>query len=204
MVYGFIYKITNSVNNKVYYGQTKSNPPSHRWNRHKYSTKKGCKVPIHCAMRLHGIDKFKFEIVYSCDTLNELNKKEIELISTTNSFCPNGYNIMKGGDNFERTEEHKKKIGDALRGKKKSAEHAANVKRSLKGVGLGVPKSEEHKKKISQAHLGKKKPQTKEHAEKLRQSHIGKKRSPETKEKQRQARINWWIRKKESENQREK
>lgn len=199
MVYGVIYKITNSVNDKIYCGQTKSSPPSHRWNRHKYSTKKGCTVPLHCAMRLHGIDKFKFEIVCSCETLDELNKKEIELISTTNSFCPNGYNITNGGDNFERTEEHKRKIGDALRGKKKSLEHIENVKIALKGNGLGIPKSEEHKQKISQAHIGKKKPQTKEQIEKRRQLMIGRKRSLETKEKQRQARKEWWAKKKEAE-----
>lgn len=201
MVYGVIYKISNSVNDKLYYGQTKANPPSHRWNRHKYSTKKGCKVPLHSAMRLHGIDKFKFEIVCSCDTLDELNNKEIELISTANSFCPNGYNIMKGGDNFERTEEHRKKIGDALRGKKKSSEHIENMKIARKGVKRG-PFTQEHKDKISQAHKGKKKPQTSAHIEKRRQQQIGQKRSPETIDKQRQARINWWIKKKEPENQR--
>lgn len=201
MVYGFIYRITNSVNDKVYYGQTKSNPPSHRWNRHKYSAKKGCKVPIHGAIRLHGIDNFKFEVVYTCETLDELNKKEIEVINTNNSFCPNGYNIMKGGDNFERTEEHKKKIGDALRGLKRTPEHCQIMSIALKGIKHG-PFTQEHKDKISQAHKGKKKPQTPEHIEKRRQQQIGQKRSPETIDKQRQARIKWWIKKKEAENQR--
>jgi group I intron endonuclease len=196
MVYGVIYKITNSLNNKIYYGQTKSNPPSQRWNRHKYSAKNNCRVPIHCAMRKHGIENFKFEIISFCDTIDELNKKEIEIISTSNSFCPYGYNIMKGGDNFERTEDHKKKIGDALRGKKKTSEHIEKMKISRKGVGLGIPKSKEHKQKISKAHIGKKKPRTKEHSEKIRQLRIGKKQSPETIEKMRIARKEWWIRKK--------
>jgi group I intron endonuclease len=203
MVYGVIYKISNSVNDKVYYGQTKSTPPSHRWNRHKYSAKKSCNVPIHCAMRLHGIDKFKFEIVCSCDTLDELNKKEIELISTSNSFCPNGYNIMKGGDNFERTEEHRKKIGDGLRGIKRTQEQCHAMSIARKGVKRG-PFTQEHKDKISQSHKGKKKPQTKEQIQCRTALLIGKTRTAETKEKQRQARINWWIKKKESENQREK
>uniref|UniRef100_A0A6C0DQI8 GIY-YIG domain-containing protein n=1 Tax=viral metagenome TaxID=1070528 RepID=A0A6C0DQI8_9ZZZZ len=201
MVYGFIYKITNSVNDKVYYGQTKSNPPSHRWNRHKYSSKKDCNVPIHCAMRLHGIEKFKFEIVCSCDTLDELNKKEIEVISTNNSYCPNGYNIMKGGDNFERSAEHRKKIGDALRGLKRTPEYCQAMSIARKGIKRG-PFTQEHKDKISQAHKGKKKPQTPAHIEKRRQQQIGQKRSPETIEKQRQARINWWIKKREPENHR--
>lgn len=204
MGYGVIYKISNLVNDKVYYGQTKSNPPSHRWNRHKYSAKNDCKVPIHSAMRKHGIENFKFEIICSCDTLDALNKKEIEIIFSSNSFCPNGYNVMKGGDNFERTEDHKKKIGDALRGKQKTAEHVEKMKISKKGIRLGIPKSEEHKQKISKAHLGKKKPQTREHIEKRVLLQKGTTRTPETKERQRQARINWWIKKKEAETQREK
>ena len=53
-----------------------------------------------------------------CNTLEELNSKEIELISVNNTICPNGYNVMKGGDNYERTDEHKIKIGNALRGKR--------------------------------------------------------------------------------------
>jgi group I intron endonuclease len=197
MVYGVIYKISNSVNDKVYYGQTKANPPFHRWNRHKYSTKKGCNVPIHCAMRLYRIDKFKFEIICSCDTLDQLNKKEIELISTGTSFCPNGYNIMKGGDNFERTEEHRKKIGDGLRGIKRTPEQCRAMSIARKGVKRG-PFTQEHKDKISQAHKGKNKPQTKEQIERRSALLKGKTRTPETKEKQRQARINWWIRKKEA------
>jgi len=200
MAHGVIYKISNSINDKVYYGQTKSSPPSHRWNRHKYSAKNHCKTPIHCAMRKHGIENFKFEIICSCDTLEELNEKEIEIIFNSNSFCPKGYNVMKGGDNFERTEEHKKKIGDSLRGKKKTAEHVENMKISKKGIGLGIPKSEEHKQKISKAHLGKKKPQTKEHIETRALLQRGTKRTPETIEKMKIARKEWWVRKKFSEN----
>lgn len=149
-MYGVIYKITNSINNKIYFGQTKANPPSGRWNRHKYSTKNGCKVPIHNAMRLHGIENFKFEVIHSCDTIKELNIKEIDLISTNNTFCPNGYNIMKGGDNYERTDEHKKKISDAHIGKKKTPEHLEKIRLSKLGKKI-KPFTDEHKKKISDA-----------------------------------------------------
>ena len=191
MVYGVIYKITNSINDKVYYGQTKSKLPNARWNRHKYSVNIGCKVPIHCAMRLYGVENFKFEIVCYCDTLEELNSKEIEFISVNNTICPNGYNVMKGGDNYERTEEHRRKIGDAHRGKKKSAEHIEKMKLSRKGVKIG-PFTEEHKRKIGDAHRGKKKkPQSPEHIAKKAKAALGRKHSPETIEKMRQARIRY-------------
>jgi group I intron endonuclease len=195
MVYGVIYKISNSINNKIYIGQTKSNPPSCRWNRHKYSVNKGCNVPIHNAMRLYGIEKFTFEVLHFCETLEEINSKEIEFISSYNTICPNGYNIMKGGDNFERTEEHKRKISDALRNKKKTPEHIEKMKISRKGKGRG-PFTEEHKQKISKANIGKKKPQSVEHREKINKALTGKKRSIETIEKMRQARKLYWEKKK--------
>ena len=195
MAYGVVYKITNSINNKIYVGQTKSKLPSYRWNRHKYSVNKGCTVPIHNAMRLYGIEKFNFEIVCLCETLEELNSREIELILNYNALCPNGYNIMKGGDNFERTEEHKRKIGDALRNKKKSPEHIEKMKISRKGK-RKQPFTEEHKQRISEAHIGKKKPQSIEHREKINKALTGKKRSVETIEKMRSARKLYWEKKK--------
>lgn len=195
MVYGVIYKISNSINSKIYIGQTKSNPPSFRWNRHKYSAKKGCNVPIHNAMRLYGIENFKFEILCCCDTLQELNCKEIELISIHNTLCPTGYNIMKGGDNYEKTEEHKRKIGDAIRGKKRSQETIELLSRIRRGVKRGSH-SEEHKRKISNAHIGKKKPMSPEHKEKIIKAITGRKNSIETIEKMRNARKLYWENKK--------
>lgn len=181
MVYGVIYRITNILNGKIYFGQTKSNPPSLRWNRHKYSANKGCKVPIHCAIALYGIDSFKFEIECYCDTLDELNKKEIELISKNNTFCPNGYNIMKGGDNYEKTDEHKQKIANSLRGKKKTPEQIEKIK--IAKTGRKIKRTKEHNEKISKAHLGKKKPQTPEHTAKIVKALTGRKNTPETIEK---------------------
>jgi group I intron endonuclease len=195
MTYGVIYKITNSINDKVYYGQTKSNPPNARWNRHKYSARTGVKSPIYFAMRLYGIENFLFKIVCTCDTLDDLNRKEIEYISADNTCCPNGYNIAKGGDNYEKTDQHKQKIGNALRGKKKSPEHIEKMKASRKGQKRG-PFTEEHKKKISLAHIGKKKPQTIESIKKRTSANIGRKHTPETIEKFRNARKLFWERKK--------
>lgn len=52
------------------------------------------------------------------------------------------------------TEQTKKKIGDALRGKEKSEEHKINISKSQTGKKRG-PHSAEHKKKISESNKGK-------------------------------------------------
>ena len=100
MPYGYIYRIVNSINDKVYYGQTTQEPPTDRWKSHqkdvRTNSKRGC-FAIHSAMRLHGIDNFKFEVLVSCETQEELDGKEIEMISIHNSVSPNGYNLKRGG-----------------------------------------------------------------------------------------------------------
>ena len=71
MVYGNIYKITNTVNTKLYFGQTRQSP-NRRWSQHKQAAKNGGKMILYNAIRLHGINNFTFEVVCECQTLEEL------------------------------------------------------------------------------------------------------------------------------------
>lgn len=138
----YIYKITNTINNKVYIGQTTLKYASQRWQVHKYDAKKKHKqYPLYRAMFKYGINKFKFEVIYVAKNLEELNEKEIEFIKIFNCLTPNGYNILHGGKNAKHTEETKKKIGLKSLGRK---------------TFLGKKHSEETKQKISKIHKGKK------------------------------------------------
>lgn len=91
-----IYKITNKINNKCYIGQ--SNNPMERWKKHKWIAKteqdKG-KSAIHDAIREVGEENFLFEII---GWFKDYNEKEKYYIQYYNSLVPNGYNIMKGGE----------------------------------------------------------------------------------------------------------
>ena len=116
MIYGVIYKISNSVNDKLYFGQTRQ-PPNRRWSQHKSAAKKGInKMILYNSIRLHGVDKFNFEVVCECETLEKLNAKEIEYISNNNTLAPNGYNTGRGGDNYEKSPETCKKISETNKG----------------------------------------------------------------------------------------
>lgn len=91
---GYIYKITNIINGKVYIGQTIQSIES-RWEQHKRSsTYKN--YALYYAMRKYGIDNFKIEMVEECDN-KELNDKEIKWISFYNSYH-DGYNMTLGGN----------------------------------------------------------------------------------------------------------
>jgi group I intron endonuclease len=114
---GYIYKITNTTNNKCYIGQTKQIKPEYRWNDHITSMKtgkNGCPLLIECAKK-YGIECFKFEVIIICFD-EDLDKYEIEYIKKYNSLVPNGYNVTDGGNinngfkNKKHTEETKQKL----------------------------------------------------------------------------------------------
>lgn len=100
---GYIYKITNLINQKVYIGQT-SKPYNTRWNEHKSyafnENKESYNYPLYKAFRKYGIENFKFEVVEECE-IKDLDDKEIFYIekysSSNNKY---GYNQSLGGKGF--------------------------------------------------------------------------------------------------------
>lgn len=99
---GYIYKITNLINEKVYIGQT-TTTIDHRWGQHK--TYRNKRNNLYSALDKYGIDNFKIEEIshYTRNTKEKLiqilNKKEIYYIAKYNSTNPDfGYNISIGGN----------------------------------------------------------------------------------------------------------
>lgn len=95
----YIYKITNTLNNKVYIGQ--SNNPDRRWSFHKNRCKKLNPVQyIHRAMIKYGIENFSFQLIAASwsDKQKDVDELERELIHQHDSRNPNkGYNLAPGG-----------------------------------------------------------------------------------------------------------
>lgn len=94
---GEIYKITNSINNKVYIGQTITTL-KHRFSQHKCSAlNKERKNALYNAIRKYGIENFFIENIETLPN-NLLNQREQYWIKFYNSY-KNGYNSTIGGDN---------------------------------------------------------------------------------------------------------
>lgn len=93
---GWIYIIRNTVNTKVYIGQTK-NHFQHRFRQHIYAANKDSQYIIYKAMRKYGIQNFFVGPLEQCN--NEvLNEKEIfwiKFYKSNNSKY--GYNMTEGG-----------------------------------------------------------------------------------------------------------
>lgn len=93
---GYIYKITNKINNKSYIGQTIT-PIKDRMNKH-YSHSKVATTGIDYAIHLYGQENFIVETL--CECLNsELDVMERYYIQYYNTYN-DGYNLTIGGQDI--------------------------------------------------------------------------------------------------------
>jgi group I intron endonuclease len=138
-----IYKITNTINNKIYIGQS-SLTLKQRVNRHLHqSNKNNPKMKICRAIKKYGFSNFKFEIIedgiFNSILLNEREIYWISLLKSNNKEL--GYNTLPGGrhasisknnpgmSNKKHTEESKDKIRKAFKGKKRPQSHIDAMKK---------------------------------------------------------------------------
>ena len=123
---GFIYIIRNTVNNKVYIGQTKVSV-TRRWQEHLRHAKYGDQV-INRAMRKYGIDKFYVETLEICniDVIDYREMYYIDLYDSTNK--SKGYNVSIGGNTprFKRKALSISDLVDLYTNKKFTLEEIAN------------------------------------------------------------------------------
>ena len=102
---GYIYKITNIINKKIYIGQTRQTI-SRRWSQHITNSKlKQTHSILDEAIKKYGADNFIIECVqqFSADSkrelINLLNQSEKEYIEMFKSLTKYGnYNITSGGE----------------------------------------------------------------------------------------------------------
>lgn len=97
----YVYKISNTVNSFVYIGLT-TREPEKRWKEHLYSAKKSNRR-LYRAMRKHGVENFKFEVIAYLKELDNsplLFQIEKEYITKNNSYWF-GYNDTIGGSGLK-------------------------------------------------------------------------------------------------------
>ena len=84
--YGYIYKITNLINGKIYIGK-------HKADKFEYTDYPGSGVIIRQAEIKYGLENFDFDLIAWYENLEELNKAEKYWIAYYNSSNPLvGYN----------------------------------------------------------------------------------------------------------------
>lgn len=172
---GYIYKITNLINNKPYIGKT-SQTVEKRWKDHYYEARRwkkcqetgtdfGYNSSLYPAMNKHGYENFTIQLLEEVDSLEALNQREkywIDFYDARN----NGYNIAAGGHGgfflgCKHTPEALEKLRIASTGRKQSPESIAKTANAKRGTKV----SAEGRERMRQAKLGKK---TGKHSEEWR------------------------------------
>lgn len=96
---GYIYKITNLTNGKIYIGQT-AKSIEQRYKEHLFEAfNMNTQRPLYKALRKYGSDNFKVECIEETE-LKNLNERETFYIKEYNclAICGNGYNVTYGGE----------------------------------------------------------------------------------------------------------
>lgn len=150
---GIIYGYVNLESGKMYIGQTLH--PEKRFNEHKNSKKRDWHVDYK-----KNPWKYEYSVIEYDIPEDKLDEREIFWIKFFGSYR-NGYNLNEGGGGqrgYKHSEETKKKMSENHKGEKSywygkhpSEEHKRKLSEALKGTHL----SDDHKRKISESSKGK-------------------------------------------------
>lgn len=173
-MYGYIYKTTNLVNDKIYIGQHKASEFD--------VTYFGSGKHILNAIHKYGIENFKCEVLEWCETRTITNAREQFWIAQFNSTNRNiGYNITEGGEGWKggtHSQISRDKISKSKTGKHPNRDYTkitdntkAKISNTLKQY------YETHKNPRYGVHL------LSETKEKLRRANLGKRYSQEIRDK---------------------
>lgn len=151
-----VYFIRNKVTEKCYVGS--SIDIFRRWTRHQdeLTKNKHHSAKLQNSWNKHGNNNFEFILIQKgCQTV--LTKLEQKWIDFCDSY-KNGYNCAPIANNvglLPKTEQHKRKIGAAHKGRKLSEESKDKIRQKAIARKRN-PMSEETKQKIGQANKGNK------------------------------------------------
>lgn len=129
MIYGVIYFLLNTINGKMYVGQTTN--LKKRINEHKRGDQY-----VDRAIKKYGWTNFRCRVIKKCASKAEMDTWEKFFIILLNTKRPNGYNLTDGGEGTTgqiHSSETRVKMSLKHKGIPFSAEHCANISASRKG-----------------------------------------------------------------------
>lgn len=127
-----VYKLTNRLNGMIYVGRT-TRQLKERIGEHCRQKKSSL---IDRAVQKHGIGNFNIEILEQCETIEQLNEREIFWIAELNCKYPNGYNLTDGGDGLTGCSElTRQKLSAINTGKKMPDESRAKLSATQTEIG---------------------------------------------------------------------
>jgi len=151
-----IYGIANKRDGRRYVGSTAN--LVQRWGQHRRALRAGthCNPHLQRAWNLYGEDAFRFEIMEECapEMLLAVEQRFLDELTPEYNIALVAGNAMGGR---KLSAEHRAKIGAAHKGKKLAPAWRANISAGLMGK-KRTPFSAEWRVKLGLANLGKKRP----------------------------------------------
>ena len=145
-----VYQHKNKINGKIYIGIT-MRKPEQRW---QHGEGYRSSPHFYAAIQKYGWDNFEHIILFQDLTKEEACQKEQELIAKYNSMDRKfGYNSTSGGEIFVMNKETKQKISQSMIGNKNGLNHPCSEekKKKISEAQKGRSLTEEHKQKLSKA-----------------------------------------------------
>lgn len=151
MTHFLIYKITNNLNGKIYIGQHQTEDLDDGY--------MGSGIAIKSAVKKHGVENFAKEILFYCTDFDTMNNMEKIIVNNEFVSRKDTYNMKTGGLGGNHSEETKRKISEAKKGRVFSEETRRKLseirkRNPIRGM-LGKHQSEETKRHISESLKGK-------------------------------------------------
>lgn len=136
-----LYQITNLLNGKRYFGKT-SLTIERRWWKHLKDARAGHEWAMSRAIRKHGPENFKIDVLFNVAGEQEANAAEKELIASGHTNQPlYGYNNTLGGDGYsDPTPEFRARRAAALRSTLSRPEVKERMAAHRWGKGQPLPK----------------------------------------------------------------
>ena len=153
---GYIYKIENLLNHKIYIGQTTKKRATDRFSQHRYLARHPEQETsisyLHRAMNKYGVHNFSFEVIEETED-SLLNEREQYWIKEKNSLTPNGYNMTKGGEGsigFSRTQTEEEREKRSISVKKFYEDNPEAIEK-LRERTLQLWQDENYRKRVTES-----------------------------------------------------
>lgn len=134
-----IYKLTNTVNRKVYIGYTSLNPEKRFAQHRQYAFNTNYKGKLlYKAILKYGAESFTFEVIYQSRDREHALDMETHFITEFRAWVDfpdaHGYNLTMGGRQALKSQATRDAQAAKIRGRKQTDEHKAK-----KGFGVSTP-----------------------------------------------------------------